>query len=106
MENNKQSIVEKFDCQGFFADKDFWSQEAAETLAKVNDIGDSKLSDDHWTVINFVRDYYETNGRGPAIIKVVKQTGLSLKQICELFPCGLVKGAYRLAGLPRPPGCV
>ncbi len=106
MENTEQSRVEKFDCQGFFADKDFWSEEAVEALAKANDIGDSRLSTDHWTVINFVKEYYEVNGRGPAIIKVVKQTGFSLKQICELFPCGLVKGAYRLAGLPRPPGCV
>ena len=106
MKNTEQNTVEKFDCQGFFADKDFWTKEGAETLAKANDIGESRLSDNHWTVINFVRDYYKINGRGPAIIKVVKQTRLSLKQICELFPCGLVKGAYRLAGLPRPPGCV
>ena len=35
MENNKQSTVEKFDCQGFFADKDFWSQEAEKHLPKL-----------------------------------------------------------------------
>jgi TusE/DsrC/DsvC family sulfur relay protein len=106
MENTEQSTVEKFDCQGFFADKDFWSVEGAENLAKANDIGEYKLSDDHWKVIQFVREYYEKNGRGPAIIKVVKHTRLTLSDICKLFPCGLVKGAYRLAGLPRPPGCV
>ena len=106
MKNTEQSTVEKFDCQGFFSDKDFWSIEAAESLAKAHGIGQYTLSDDHWKVINFVKDFYEENGRGPAIIKVVKYTGFSLKQICELFPCGLVKGAYRLAGLPRPPGCV
>lgn len=106
MENTTTSEVEKFDCQEFFADKDFWSVEAAESLAKVHGIGDYTLSDEHWKVINFVRDYYEKNGRGPAIIKVVKHTGFSLSRICKLFPCGLVKGAYRLAGLPRPPGCV
>jgi TusE/DsrC/DsvC family sulfur relay protein len=106
MENATTSKVEKFDCQDFFADKDFWSVEAAESLAKEHGIGQYTLSDEHWKVINFVREYYEKNSRGPAIIKVVKYTGYSLKQICQLFPCGLVKGAYRLAGLPRPPGCV
>jgi tRNA 2-thiouridine synthesizing protein E len=106
MKATEETAVEKLDCEGFFSDKEFWSVEAAENLAKVHEIGKYSLSDDHWKVIKFVREYYEKNGRGPAIIKVVKHTGFSLKQICQLFPCGLVKGAYRLAGLPRPPGCV
>ena len=106
METTKETVFEKFDCEGFFADKDFWSVEIAENLAKAHGIGKYTLTGEHWKVINYVREYYEINGRGPAIIKVVKHTGFSLKQICELFPCGLVKGAYRLAGLPRPPGCV
>ena len=38
--------------------------------------------------------------------QVAKATGLSSKVICELFPCGIAKGAYRLAGLPRPAGCL
>jgi len=108
MDNFTEAEVEvkKIDCEGFFADEEFWSVEAAKKLAKAIDVGELVLSDSHWKVINYVREYYNLYGRGPAIIKVSKHTGLHLNEICELFPCGLVKGAYRLAGLPRPPGCV
>ena len=40
------------------------------------------------------------------LVKIHKATGLHAKDICKLFPCGLVRGAYRLAGLPRPAGCI
>jgi tRNA 2-thiouridine synthesizing protein E len=106
MGNNTQTKVEKIDCEGFFTDKDFWSVEAAENLAKAHEIVEADLTEDHWKVIYFVKEYYEKFSRGPSILKVVKGTDISLNKICDLFPCGLVKGAYKLAGLPRPPGCV
>ena len=97
---------DQFDCEGFLQDTKFWSKDVAENLAHLHGIGEYVLSDDHWKVINFVKEYYKANGTGPPIVKVVRTTGVSLKDICKLFPCGLVKGAYRLAGLPKPPGCV
>lgn len=103
---NNVNQVDKLNCDGFFADETFWSEDAAEYLAKANDIGEFKLSENHWKVIDYIRDYYKTYTTGPSMVKVVKNTGLSLDEVCDLFPCGLVKGAYRLAGLPRPPGCV
>ena len=100
-----QKLEGQLDWDGFLADREFWSRDAVEKLARIHEIGEYKLSEDHWKVIDFVRDYYNTYGSGPAIVKVVKHTSLSLKDLSILFPCGLVKGAYRLAGLPRPPGC-
>jgi tRNA 2-thiouridine synthesizing protein E len=96
----------KLDCEGFLADRDFGTPEIATILARANEIGELVLTDAHWAIISFVKEYYEEHGVGPPFVKVAKQTGLTMKQICGLFPCGLVKGAYRLAGLPRPPGCV
>ena len=69
-----------------------WNRSTAEELAEEHNIG--PLTDDHWKVIDYVQDYYSRYG-----------TGLTTSDICTLFPCGMVKGAYRLAGLPRPPGC-
>jgi dissimilatory sulfite reductase related protein len=40
------------------------------------------------------------------IRKVTKDTGFPLKRIYELFPTGPAKGACKLAGLPKPTGCV
>jgi len=91
------------DDDGFLRTLASWDRDMAETLAEDHEIG--PLTDDHWKVIEFVQDYYATYGSGPPIVKVHKVTGLTSEDICRLFPCGMVKGAYRLAGLPRPPGC-
>ncbi|MHC4662533.1 MAG: TusE/DsrC/DsvC family sulfur relay protein [Planctomycetota bacterium] len=100
-----KQLEDKLDCEGFLTDETFWSSDVAEYFAKIHDIGDRRLSPDHWKVIHFVREYYREHNRGPAIVKVIRQTGLTLDEVCQLFPCGLVKGAYRLAGLPKPHGC-
>ena len=42
----------------------------------------------------------------PMVRSVCKETGLSLRRIYELFPSGPAKGACKLAGLPKPDGCV
>jgi tRNA 2-thiouridine synthesizing protein E len=82
-----------------------WTREVAEELARRHLIIEDKLSADHWKVIEFVHDYYRDYCRGPSIVQIARATGFDSKKICQLFPCGTVKGAYRLAGLPKPPGC-
>lgn len=94
----------KLDNDGFLTEMSDWSRELAERLGRRNDI--PPLTDDHWKVIEFVRGYYRETGTGPPIVRISKQTGLSSERICTLFPCGVARGAYRLAGLPRPSGCV
>lgn len=89
---------------GFLTEMSGWTREIAEQLAVKNELG--PLTEDHWKVIDYVRDYYQKWGEGPPIVKIGKQTGFSSKHICEMFPCGVAKGAYRLAGLPRPFGCL
>ena len=91
------------DEDGFLRTLDQWTPEEAQTLANKFDIG--TLTEDHWKVIEFVQWYYRTYGKGPPVVKIHQETNLSSADICRLFPCGMVKGAYRLAGLPRPPGC-
>ena len=92
-----------FDEDGFLRALSKWSRSMAESLAEKNDIG--PLTEEHWKVIEFVKDYYEAHGTGPPVVKIGKNTGMNTDEICGLFPCGVVRGAYRLAGLPRPPGC-
>ncbi len=109
MEKNNHKMnngKDRLDCTEFLNDGDFWSVDIAEKMAKDNNIAEYKLTDIHWKVINFVRDYYGIYGKGPEIVKVAKNFGLTSNEICFLFPCGLVRGAYKLAGLPRPQGCI
>jgi len=91
------------DEDGFLSSISAWNREVAEELARKNEIW--PLTEEHWKVIDYVREYYLKYAQGPPILKISRATGLSVLQICELFPCGMVRGAYRIAGLPRPPGC-
>jgi tRNA 2-thiouridine synthesizing protein E len=88
---------------GFLKTMADWDRSQAQKLAIEHGVGD--LTEDHWRVIEYVQEYYRTYGSGPPVVKVHKETGLTSADICRLFPCGMVKGAYRLSGLPRPPGC-
>jgi TusE/DsrC/DsvC family sulfur relay protein len=92
------------DEDGFIQEPDKWSEELAMAIAKTEEVDD--LTEDHWKVINYLRDYYQRFGIAPMIRKLCKETGFQLKYIYELFPSGPAKGACKIAGLPKPTGCV
>lgn len=92
------------DEDGFIQQPDLWDEEVALALAKTE--GVDALTDDHWHLVKYLRDYYLEFGVAPMIRKVVKQTGFKLDKIYELFPSGPAKGACKAAGLPKPTGCV
>ncbi|MCL6635126.1 MAG: TusE/DsrC/DsvC family sulfur relay protein [Peptococcaceae bacterium] len=94
----------QLDEDGFIVDPDCWSEDVARKFAASEGI--PELTDDHWKVINYLRDYYRQFQIAPMIRKLCKETGCSLKYIYELFPTGPAKGACKLAGLPKPTGCV
>jgi tRNA 2-thiouridine synthesizing protein E len=57
-------------------------------------------------VIRFVRNEYETKGTGPTVRALGKTSGVSVKELYQLFPKGPAKIAARVAGIPKPKGCV
>lgn len=91
--------------EGFLINPEEWNEEIALALA-IEEEGLDGLSDDHWSVINYIRGYYIEKDLAPMVRKICKTTGFSLKYIFELFPSGPAKGACKLAGLPKPDGCV
>ena len=101
-------VIDGVECtldeDGFLQEPDLWSERVAEEFAK--DEGVEALTDDHWKVINYLRDYYLKNKIAPMVRRLCKETGFNVKQIYELFPSGPAKGACKLAGLPKPTGCV
>ena len=97
-------IAVDVDEDGFIQDPDVWTEALAMAIAKTEDV--SELTEDHWKVINYLREYYQEFGIAPMIRKLCKSTGFQLKYIYELFPSGPAKGACKIAGLPKPTGCV
>ncbi len=92
------------DEDGFLRHPDCWDDEVAALFARAEGIED--MTDEHWYIIRYLRDYYLTHNVAPMIRKLVQDTGFKLKKIYELFPTGPAKGACKVAGLPKPTGCV
>jgi TusE/DsrC/DsvC family sulfur relay protein len=92
------------DEDGFIEDPACWNEAMAVAIAKAEEV--PALTEDHWKVIHYLRDYYKQYGIAPMVRKLCKETGYPLKQIYELFPSGPAKGACKVAGLPKPTGCV
>jgi len=91
--------------EGFLVDPTLWNEALAAVLARAEE-GLEVLTDEHWAVIRFIRSHFEEKQGAPMVRAVCKGTGLRLQQIYELFPSGPAKGACKLAGLPKPDGCV
>ena len=91
--------------EGFLLEPQQWDTAIAELLAKSEE-GLENLTDEHWAVINFIREHYVRTNLAPMVRSICKATGLQLKKIYELFPSGPAKGACKVAGLPKPDGCV
>jgi tRNA 2-thiouridine synthesizing protein E len=101
---NVHSAVIEIDEDGFLQDPALWDEDVAKHLAKTEGI--EEMSADHWKVVNYLREYYQRFGSAPMIRKLCKETGFNLKYIYELFPSGPAQGACKIAGLPKPTGCV
>ena len=96
--------VFEVDGDGFLAEPEIWNQEVAQLIARYDGI--EILNDKHWAIINIIRSNYVEKGMAPMIRTICKETGLRLREIYELFPLGPARGACRVAGLPKPDGCV
>jgi len=98
------------DEEGYLANLAEWEPDVATVMAEIDDC---ELSDNHWEVINFLREYYEEYQIAPAVRVLTKAIGKKLgkdkgssKYLFELYPYGPAKQACKYAGLPKPTGCV
>ena len=94
----------EIDEDGFIQDPDQWDDAVAKSLAETEGVTD--MTEEHWKLVNYLREYYLEFNMAPMIRKLCKQTGFPLKKVYELFPSGPAKGACKVAGLPKPTGCV
>ena len=98
------------DEEGYLANRTDWNEDLAKEMARIDDCN---LNENHWEVINFLREYYDDDQIAPAVRVLTKAIGKKLgadkgnsKYLYELFPYGPAKQACKYAGLPKPTGCV
>jgi len=98
------------DPEGYIEDLSVWTPEIAEALAEKEGL---VLSDEHWEVIEVLRDFYQTYELSPAMRPFVKAVGQKLGAdkgksiyLMKLFPDSPAKLAAKIAGLPKPTNCL
>ena len=98
------------DEEGYLVNLSDWFPEVASAMAEIDEV---EMGDDHWDIINFLREYYEEYQIAPAVRVLTKAVAKKLgkekgnsKYLYELFPYGPGKQACKFAGLPKPTGCV
>lgn len=92
------------DGDGFLSVPEIWNEEVATLFARYDGI--NEMSDNHWAIVKIIRRNFVEKGMAPMIRTICQETGIKLREIYELFPLGPARGACRVAGLPKPDGCV
>lgn len=103
-------VTYETDEDGYLVNVDQWNKDVAQHLAEEEGV---EMSEAHWEVVNFLREYYEEYKIAPMIRILTKAIGKKLgkekgntKYLYELYPGGPAKQACKIAGLPKPTGCV
>lgn len=98
------------DEDGYIQNLEDWNEDVAKHIAKLESV---EMTDAHWEVVNFLRDYYKEYKIAPMIRILVKAIGKAMgpekgntKYLYTLFPAGPAKQACKIAGLAKPTGCV
>jgi len=94
----------ELDADGHLKNLNDWDKEVAKEFARLEGI--PELTDRHWIVIDFMRNVYKEKGDAPSIRKLTKESGVDTKELYALFPKGPAKKAAKIAGLPKPKGCI
>lgn len=89
--------------EGFLADPAQWSKEVAGEIAKNAGL---ELTDRHWVVIEYMRNDFSENGKSPTIRRITKNSGVDTKELYQIFPVRPGSTAAKIAGVPKPEGCV
>ena len=92
------------DQEGSLQRPEQWTEPMAEEIAR--SAGIDPLTDCHWQVVRFMRDRYLTTGTAPTIRTLGKASGVPIKELYQLFPKGPAKLAAKIAGIPKPRGCI
>jgi tRNA 2-thiouridine synthesizing protein E len=84
---------------GFLESFDQWNDRFARIVASEWQLPEG-LTEKHWEIIAYLRDYYEKRRTIPAVLTTCRANGIDLDALLDLFPDGYRRGACRIAGIP------
>lgn len=92
------------DAAGYFTDPTQWTESMAPEIARA--AGLTEFGEQHRRIVKFMRSQYEQSGVSPAVRTLARLSGVAIKDLYELFPNGPAKTAAKIAGIPKPRGCI
>ncbi len=89
--------------EGYLTDPKQWDESIASAIAQEESVG--PLTEDHMKLLRYLR---EQQAKGVALtIRGIGKSGVcSIKEFYDLFPGGPLKKASKIAGIPKPVGCI
>lgn len=97
------------DVQGFLKNRLSWSAPLGTYMASLDGV---KLTDEHWEIIHYFREYYEDYNIPPPMRMVMRvfkkafgEDNANSRYLLSLFPAGVAKAASKFGGLPKPKNC-
>lgn len=92
-----------FTADGHLEDSSQWTRELAQTLAEAQGV---VMTEAHWKIIEFARKDHAETKASPNIRRITLQTGMATKDLYALFPRAPARTIAKIAGLPKPTGCL
>ena len=111
MEIQVNGVSYEIDENGYLVNLEDWTEDVAVKLAEEEEI---EMNQQRWDLVKFLRNYYDEYQIAPAIKVLTKaiasEQNIDKKEATEylygLFPKGPALQACKIAGLPKPTGCV
>jgi TusE/DsrC/DsvC family sulfur relay protein len=92
-----------FTADGNLVDAAAWTRGLAAALADAERVA---LTDAHWAVLEAARADFAATGSSPNIRRLTQVAGVSTKDLYVLFPRAPGRTIAKIAGLPKPAGCL
>ena len=89
--------------EGYLTDMSQWTPEIATAIA--TEEGIAPLTDGHLKVIHYLREQ-QAKGAALTIRSMGKSGVVTTKELYDLFPGGPLKKSSKIAGIPKPVGCI
>jgi tRNA 2-thiouridine synthesizing protein E len=88
--------------EGYFTNSSQWTKEIAVEIAKELEIN---LTDQHFAILEYLRNKHN-NGEALSIRSINHSGIIDVKTFYQLFPGAPLKKATKIAGIPKPAGCI
>jgi len=89
--------------EGYLTDMTLWNEDIAAAIAAEENVG--PLTEAHMKVVRYLREQ-QAKGAALTIRSMGKSGVVTTKELYDLFPGGPLKKSSKIAGIPKPVGCI